>query len=347
MAVPRPAPLDALRLLIVVDNLTDTLSSIDEGLPQISESAQLAARLPSVREHQGHACKVVFDHLCYACHGFSALVTGSRGAEQHTLLFDTGPFADVWLGNAGKLGIDLSRIEGVFLSHWHYDHSGAFPVVIAAIAAARKQAGQAAPWVDLHPDRPDQRGIQQPGGTLILLPPEPTFAAIEAAGGRVVKHGEAHALCDGFFLGSGLIERVTSYEQGLVGHHSLRGEQLEPDPLILDERFLAAEVRGRGVTVLSACSHAGVVNACLGAQQAFPGAPMDVVLGGYHLSGKAMERRIAATVQDLLRRIQPRVIAPGHCTGWRAKAALTAAFSPGRCAPSVVGSLYHLQPGAP
>jgi 7,8-dihydropterin-6-yl-methyl-4-(beta-D-ribofuranosyl)aminobenzene 5'-phosphate synthase len=347
MAAPRPAPLDELRLLIVVDNLTDNLSSIDEGLPQVSETAQLAARLPAVREHQGHPCIVVDDHLCCACHGFSVLVTGRRGTETHTMLFDTGPFPEVWLGNAQKLNFDLAAIEGVFLSHWHYDHSGAFPKVIEAIAEARKRARQPAPWVDLHPDRPQQRGSQLSSGTLILHLPEPSFEVIQAAGGNVVKHSAAHLLCCGFLLGSGEIERVTAYEKGLVGHYSLRGDQFELDPLILDERFVAAEVRGRGVSVLSACSHAGVVNACLGAQQAFPGAPVDVVLGGYHLSGKAMETRIAATVRDLQERIRPRVVAPGHCTGWRAKAALAAALSPGRCGPSVVGSLYHLKPPAP
>ncbi len=343
MTLTRPAPLDELRLLILVDNVTDMLSSVDEGLPQVTEGTLQAMRQPTVREFEGHPCKTVFHHLCYACHGFSALVTGRRGAEERTLLFDTGPFPDVWLGNAAKLGVDLAKIEAVFLSHWHFDHSGALPAVVAAIAQARAKAGLPPPEVDLHPDRPDQRGIQQPSGLMILLPPEPTFEELSAAGGNVVKRGEVHPLCGGFFLGSGEIPRVTSYEQGLVGHHTIRGDVVTPDPLILDERFAAAEVRGRGVSVLSACSHAGVVNACLGAQQAFPGAPMDVVLGGYHLSGKAMETRIAATVRDLQERIRPRVVAPGHCTGWRAKAALAAAFAPGRCGPSVVGSLYHLK----
>ena len=138
------------------------------------------------------------------------------------------------------------------------------------------------------------------------------------------------------------IDRVTAYETGLVGHHSFRGDECESDPLIMDERFLAAHVRGRGVSVLSACSHAGVVNACLGAMTAYPDTPIDVVLGGYHLAGKAMEVRINDTVRDLLERIDPSVLAPGHCTGWRAKAALSAAFAPGRYAPSVVGSRFHL-----
>jgi 7,8-dihydropterin-6-yl-methyl-4-(beta-D-ribofuranosyl)aminobenzene 5'-phosphate synthase len=40
---------------------------------------------------------------------------------------------------------------------------------------------------------------------------------------------------------------------------------------------------------------------------------------------------------------QNRVVAPGHCTGWRAKAALAHAFAPGDYGPSVVGSLYALR----
>jgi 7,8-dihydropterin-6-yl-methyl-4-(beta-D-ribofuranosyl)aminobenzene 5'-phosphate synthase len=93
--------------------------------------------------------------------------------------------------------------------------------------------------------------------------------------------------------------------------------------------FVAAEVRGRGVTVLSACSHAGVINAALGAVDMFNGSPIDLVLGGFHLAGAAMEQRIAATVRDLLGRIRPNLVAPGHCTGWRAKAQLSQAFAPG------------------
>jgi len=58
--------------------------------------------------------------------------------------------------------------------------------------------------------------------------------------------------------------------KGLVGHNSFRGDVGLGDPLILDERFVTAHVRGRGVSVLSACSHAGVVNAALGAQQRVP-----------------------------------------------------------------------------
>ena len=335
--------LDEVELLVVMDNETDTLSSIDDGVPQIPEVMNLAARTPATRHFDGHECKTVFDQLCCGCHGLSVLVTGRLGNVEHTILFDVGPYPDYWLDNAKRLNVDLAKIECVFLSHWHFDHSGGFPEVIAAISSARTKAGFSGPLlVDVHPDRPDQRGIMLPSGVMIMLPEEPGLDAMAASGGTIASHAEAHSLCEGFFYSSGAIDRVTAYETGLHGHHSFHGDAAFPDPLIMDERFLAVNVRGRGVSVLSACSHAGIVNACLGAQAAFPLVPIDVVLGGYHLAGKVMEQRIEATIADLNERIQPRLVAPGHCTGWRAKARFAETFAPGRYAPSVVGSMYRL-----
>ena len=151
--------LDRLDVLVVVDNETDTLSSVDEGIPQIPEIAQHMARVPPSRTWEGHDCKEAFEHLCCACHGYSALLTGRRGDETRRMLFDVGPLGDLWLDNARRLHLDLATIETVFLSHWHADHSGGFPEVLAAIASARGKAGLAPPIVDLHPQRPDQRGV--------------------------------------------------------------------------------------------------------------------------------------------------------------------------------------------
>ncbi|HTU35020.1 MAG TPA: MBL fold metallo-hydrolase [Candidatus Acidoferrum sp.] len=344
---PHDAPagisqLDELEILVVVDNETDTLSSVDVGVPQIPEVMHLAARLPIERSCQGHECKTVFNQLCCACHGLSVLITGRRVGERRSMLFDVGPYPDVWFDNARRLGIDLARIECIFLSHWHFDHSGGFPEVIEAVSAARSTAGLAPPTVDLHSDRPDQRGILLPSGLMIMLPSEPTLDVLAKAGGEIVTRDGPHPICDGFFFGSGAINRVTSYETGLAGHYTFRGQVAEADPLIMDERFVAAWVHGRGVTVFSACSHAGIVNACLSAKEHFPRERVDLVLGGYHLAGRAMESRIDATVHDLKLRIDPRFVAPAHCTGWRAKVSLAGAFAPGRYAPSVVGSMYRL-----
>jgi 7,8-dihydropterin-6-yl-methyl-4-(beta-D-ribofuranosyl)aminobenzene 5'-phosphate synthase len=333
--------LDELTITIVVDNTTDTLSSIGPGIPQLPELAYLLGSVPPSGQHEGHDCVVGFDHLCVACHGFSALAAARHGDRTATVLFDVGPYGDVWLANAERLAVDLSSIEVLFLSHWHWDHSGGITTVVAAIAEARRKAGLPPLVVDVHPDRPDQRGILTPYDVFAMLPPEPTIDGIEAAGALVATHAERHDVA-ALFLASGDIPRQTSYETGLAGHHSWRGDEVTLDPEIHDERFLAATVRGRGTTVLTACSHAGVVNVGLEARRLLPDQPVDLLLGGYHLAGTTVEDRIEPTVRDLSDLVAPRIVAPGHCTGWRAAAALAGAFTPTGYAPSVVGTRYVL-----
>ena len=130
----------------------------------------------------------------------------AAGERTATVLFDVGPYGDVWLGNAGRLAIDLSSIDVLFLSHWHWDQSGGLPAVVEAIAATRHSAGRAPLVVDVHPDRPDQRGILTPFDIFAMLPPEPHIEAIEAAGGHVIAHAEVHGVAD-LFLASGDIRR--------------------------------------------------------------------------------------------------------------------------------------------
>ena len=149
-------------------------------------------------------------------------------------------------------------------------------------------------------------------------------------------------MAGGLFLSSGDIPRTTATRPACAGHYTWRGGTGAPDPEIHDERFLAAGVRGRGTTVLSACSHAGIVNVGLEARRLLPEQPIDLLLGGYHLAGAAVEDRIDATVEDLADLVAPRIVSPGHCTGWRAASALATAFGPSGFAPCVVGSRFVL-----
>ncbi len=123
------AALDELDLLVVVDNESDTLSSVDKGVPQLPELGRLVARVPHLAPKDGHDCVEPLGNLCLACHGFSALVTGRRGSEERSILFDVGPSAEVWLENARRLGVRLASIEAVCLSHWRADHSEGRPGV--------------------------------------------------------------------------------------------------------------------------------------------------------------------------------------------------------------------------
>lgn len=56
---------------------------------------------------------------CIAEHGLSVYIE----TEKHKLLLDAGQ-TDAVVKNAEALGVDLSAVDTVILSHGHYDHSG-------------------------------------------------------------------------------------------------------------------------------------------------------------------------------------------------------------------------------
>jgi 7,8-dihydropterin-6-yl-methyl-4-(beta-D-ribofuranosyl)aminobenzene 5'-phosphate synthase len=109
--------------------------------------------------------------------------------------------------------------------------------------------------VDLHPSRPDYRGMVI-GQKIISLQADPTFEEIEAAGAVVDKHGEAHTVLDDFFFVSGEIPRQTAYENGLK--HGMRFSQEDndwfSDELIADERFLMCNLKGMVMYKLTYCT---------------------------------------------------------------------------------------------
>jgi 7,8-dihydropterin-6-yl-methyl-4-(beta-D-ribofuranosyl)aminobenzene 5'-phosphate synthase len=149
---------------------------------------------------------------------------------------------------------------------------------------------------------------------------------------------DAQVIADLFYV-SGEIPRVTPYETGLPGHvqRSADGRTWEPDPLIMDERFVSVQVKGRGQFVFSACSHAGIVNVLTHTRDVFPSVPLYGAMGGLHLSGST-EKIIPETVADLIR-FWLTVLAPGHCTGWRAMSVLAREVGD-ELVPSAVGMRY-------
>ena len=173
-----------------------------------------------------------------------------------------------------------------------------------------------------------------------LMEDVPSIQALTAHGAHVVNTTEAQMLFDGMAYVSGEIPRKTAFERGLKGQHrqTLDGAGWELDELIMDERFVAVNVAGKGLVVFTACSHAGVVNVLTHARACFPDAPLHAVVGGLHLSG-ANEKIIPETVEGM-RTFDLSVIAAGHCTGWRAITALANAFGDGKLVPLAVGKRF-------
>ena len=83
---------------------------------------------------------------------------------------------------------------------------------------------------------------------------------------------------------------------------------------------------------------AGIVNVLHHARTSFPDVPLHAVMGGLHLSG--INERIIPQTVSALAPFGLGMIAAGHCTGWRAMAALAAAFGDTVLAPLAVGKRF-------
>jgi 7,8-dihydropterin-6-yl-methyl-4-(beta-D-ribofuranosyl)aminobenzene 5'-phosphate synthase len=321
-------PVDRLEFQILIDNLTDSVSTAPPNVT-LEWTALMRA---GMRQLSGR-CQ------CCANHGLAVIVKAFRGATSHAVLFDAGPVEFAIEYNGTRLGIDFASIDAVVLSHGHWDHAGGLPMAFELISKAN--GGHAVPCY-LHPGMFRQRAWPLPGGGLLPIQEIPSPGDLVAKGAVPVVTTEAQVLLDDMFAVSGEIPRVTSYEKGFPGHkrRSDDGQFWEDDPLIIDERFLAAHVRGKGIVVFTACSHAGVVNVLKHAQSSFSTTPLYAVAGGFHLAG-GNEKIIAESVRDI-GTFGLTLIAPGHCTGWRATNALANAYGDSTVAPLAVGKIFAI-----
>ena len=317
---------DEVEVLVLVDNVTDNLSTT----PLFVENEWPRLWKRGMRALSGRC-------LCCAAHGLSCAITVKHGGRARTLLFDTGPDETVFERNVERLGFDMGQVEGIVLSHGHWDHCGA---MLRALQMIRQRNGGRDVPTYMHPGMYRSRATKAADGTFRLFEDVPSAHQLAQHGAEVVHATQAQSILDDCFYVSGEIPRVTSFETGLPGQHRRTddGSGWEPDPLIMDERFVAVAVKGKGLIVFTACSHAGVVNVLKHARDCFPQLPTYGVMGGFHLSG-TNERVIPETVESM-GEFGLRVIAAAHCTGWRATGALASAFGDA-VVPSAVGKRYR------
>ena len=334
-AAPRPAPgpavdpitlepVDAVEITTLVDNVFDALLTGDERVHRAGFGPAVEAPL-----FEGGATRAGLR----AEHGFSALVTVHRAGRSTTLLFDTGVSPDGMVANAEVLGIGLADVQGVVLSHGHFDHAGGL------VGLAGRRGVRGLPMV-VHPYAWTRRRLAVPGRDAEELP---TLSprALAGEGFDLVERREPSVLVDGCVLVTGEVDRTTDYERGMPApHQAWTGTGWEHDPTVIDDQALVVHVRDRGLVVLTGCGHAGAVNIVRHAQRLTGVHRLEALVGGLHLGGPAFEPVIAPTVAALSE-LSPAMVVPGHCTGWRAQHALAAAL-PAAWVQGSSGTTYRL-----
>jgi 7,8-dihydropterin-6-yl-methyl-4-(beta-D-ribofuranosyl)aminobenzene 5'-phosphate synthase len=179
-----------------------------------------------------------------------------------------------------------------------------------------------------------------PSGFEVGLP-APRLTDLAAEGVETIEDVMPSLLIEDMVLVSGEIPRTTAFEKGLPTHWALRGGAWEHDPQVLDDQCAIMRLHGKGLVVLTGCSHAGIVNTVRQAVALTGVGDVHAVVGGFHLSGALFEAIIPETVAALSS-FEPDLLVPGHCSGFNAQRALAEAM-PEAFVPCGVGTTIRLR----
>jgi 7,8-dihydropterin-6-yl-methyl-4-(beta-D-ribofuranosyl)aminobenzene 5'-phosphate synthase len=318
-------PVDSVVVTTLMDNVTDMLMP-DQG-PARRIALGAGPWGPASIMEEGRSPEPLV-----AEHGFSALVTVAKAGREHRFLFDVGASPDGVTENMRRLDIDPASIEAIVCSHGHFDHT-------AGLAGLIRALGRTSLPVLIHPHFWRRRRLALPGRDPLEIPTTSRRGLTEA-GFDIVEEQQPSFLFDRSVLITGEVPRTTGYEPGFPPQQAFVNGGWEPDPLVLDDQALIVNVAGRGLVVITGCGHAGVVNISRYAQRLTGGQPLYALLGGFHLSGPAFEPLIPRVLDDLAA-MDPGVLVPAHCTGWRAQHAMSARF-PDAFVPNSVGTSFTL-----
>lgn len=242
-----------------------------------------------------------------ARHGLSLWLELDDGRR---VLFDMGP-NDGFLANARSLGVDVTEADLAVVSHGHYDHGGGLGAFLAACGGAGRDVPV---YVREHAFEEHVSGTPERHHAIGLDPALATDPRVRPTGER----------CD---LGGGLAlfstarrAHPTARSNGRLMER--RDGALVPDRFLHEQSLIVRE--GDRLTLVSGCSHGGVLN-LMDVAEELAGASLTSVVAGFHLmdpSGGTVEDE--GLTRSLARELaaRPARYLTCHCTGTDAFALL-------------------------
>ena len=235
--------------------------------------------------------------------GFSALV------EHHgkRILFDTGNDAAIFEHNVQALGVDLTKLDFVVISHRHADHTTGLRYVL-----------KINPGVTVYVPADGGNGFGGSDFPKAFLKDDDSLPAnMKYFGGTTPEHFAWGKLYDtGNFV---LVSQTMEVSPGIS---LVRTVSQKKGTLELPELTLAIK-RPNGLLLVDGCSHAGLEAILEAASAVDP--RTEIVFGGLHLVTAPVEE-IDVLAENLKTKWKVRKIAPGHCTGELAFARLKKAY---------------------
>lgn len=228
--------------------------------------------------------------------GYSALVE----ADGKQILFDTGRKPETVLKNAEELGIDLSNIEDVFLSHNHGDHTGG---LITLREKLKEQNPNAISRVHVGDGIFDQRINAR--NRMLEIKEE-----LEADGVTFTIYKESFELFPGVWI-TGPIDRIHP-EKNYGGKWKIATKNGSVIDNIPEDQSLVINTK-KGFVIVAGCGHAGIINTLEHVKSEIHDKNMYAIVGGFHLV-QATDKELEWTAQHLNRFGVSKIIG-AHCTG--------------------------------
>ena len=315
MATMSLREVDKVEILTVLDNAIDLLMAGTEQVKRFPLPPDALTRESLVAEH-----------------GFAALVTATSGNTSESLLFDAGLSKNGLIHNMDVLEIRPKELHAIVLSHGHADHTQGLMGMLERVGSRKMP-------LLLHPDAFLERKLRFPDGHEINLPP-PDRRLLSQDGIELIEERGPSYILSGLVLVTGQIHRATPFEQGFPIHYARIADQWQQDPSIHDDQAVVLHVKNKGLVILTGCGHAGAINTIRYAQELTGVQKVYAVIGGLHLTGALFERIIPPTIAAL-KELNPALIVPAHCTGWKATHAIAREL-PEVFVPNSVGTRFML-----
>lgn len=264
---------------------------------------------------------VLYESPYLGQHGLSFLLEGRRGETIRRILVDVGQNPQALLHNMRIMNILPAAIDAIVLTHCHYDHT-------RGIVAMLKEIGKRELPVIAHPDVFRTHFVVQPYLRHVGVMQGDSGEDIEEAGGRLYLTKDPLEMMPGIVT-TGEVKRQTDFEDVGIELKTIEAGRIRADPM-LDDISAVANVKEKGLVVVTGCSHAGVINIVRHAKEITGCDRIEGIVGGLHLVD-APDARTKRTVEELSR-LNPKWIWAGHCTGFKAQVGLYLAlgdrFSP-------------------
>ncbi|MSQ28274.1 MAG: MBL fold metallo-hydrolase [Dehalococcoidia bacterium] len=251
--------------------------------------------------------------LFEGAHGLSLLVRATVNGVTRSVLFDAGGSVDGLVHNLDCMEMAPGEWNCIVLSHGHGDHA-------MGLVGLQQRVGRLNVPLTIHPDAFLERGSVRANGEIMAIA-SPSRRGLADAGIELIETEQPSLLLEGSLLVTGQIARTNDYETGWPAHRARRNGEWEPDPLVCDDQALVRNLKGKGLVVLSGCGHAGIMNTVSHAQALTGVSQVHAVMGGFNLGPQEFQSRITPVVEALTA-LNPALVAPAHCTGYRAACAI-------------------------